>query len=132
MLSLLYLLFLLFSFLLLLGEVGVEGEEVGDEVGLGEGCGEVVGGEYGSIIVAVGFEEFLRHGDGVVEVGQAAVGVQGTSVKYGLGGLSNALALLLCCLGPWERIVYLLLAVTVVRFQSSAHHSHPCHVNIRY
>ena len=42
----------------------VEGEEVGDEVGLGEGCGEVVCGEDGSVVVAVGFEEFGRHGDG--------------------------------------------------------------------
>ena len=47
-------LFISFS-LLLLGEGGVEGEEVGDDFGLGHVGREAVGGHDGAVVFAVGF-----------------------------------------------------------------------------
>ena len=98
------------------GVEGVEGEQAGDDVALGHRGREGVGGHDGAVVVAVSLEQFGRHGHGVIQVGQTAVGVQGSCVKDGLCRLRNALPLLVRYLGPREIVVNDVLAVTVIRF----------------
>ena len=62
-----------------LGSISVEGEEVGDAVGVVVEGAAVEFVDQG-VEAEVGLGELGRHGEGVVEVGQGAAGVEGAGI----------------------------------------------------
>ena len=70
----------------LFGQCLVQFEQFGDAGGFGHGGGESVCSHHGAVVLAVGSTQFGRHRHFVVEVGEGAVGVLGTSVKDSLCG----------------------------------------------
>ena len=79
----------------------------------------------------MGFPQLRGHSGLVIEIGEAAVRVQGTGIQNGLSGLFN-----FCFLGiggrrPGKIVLDIIDGVTVIAFQSATNGSHPCHMNIR-
>ena len=92
---------------------------------------ETIGCHHSFIIGLVGTAQLHRHGYLVVQVCQAAVGVQCTGVQNALGCLFNFRLLLLCRGGPGEVVVNDVLGIAVVTFNSSTDGPHPGHMDIR-
>ena len=60
---------------------------------------------YGAVVLLVGAAEFGGHGGFVVEVGEAAIRVEGTGVQDGLGRLLDLRPLCLRGIRPGEIVV---------------------------
>ena len=77
---------------------------------------EAVGLHHGAVVDAVGTAQIGRHGSFVVEVCKAAIGIFGTGVKNGLGGLLDFGFLFFVWIRPREVVIDNGSAVTVITF----------------
>ena len=76
------------------------------------------------------FAQLRRHGDFVVEVGKAGVGVQGAGVENGLCGLFDFGLLRVGGRRPREVVLDYSVRVLVTHFQSASNGTHPRIMNI--
>lgn len=77
----------------------------------------------GFIVGLVRFTQFRRHGHFVVEIGKAAIGVQGAGIENRLSGLLNLGLLLLGGCWPREVVIDNIYRISVIALDSSAYSS---------
>ena len=112
----------------------IPGKQKGHALGIGfpgffaaaQGVGSINGG----VELLVGFEQGGWHGERVVQVGQAAAGVLGTGIEYGLGGFFYGKLGFVgcgCCgqVGPGEVVVNDVFGVAVTAFQTATNSTQP-------
>lgn len=76
--------------------------------------------------------QFRRHGQLVVEVGEAGVRVEGAGVEDGLRGLLDPGTLRVGGRRPREVVVDDVLAVAIIALQPPADRAHPRHVDVGF
>jgi len=74
-------------------------------------------------------EQWLRHGQRVVEVGQRGGGKKGAGVEHGLGSGFDGGTLVVAGVGPGEVVVNDAGGIAVIALQATAHGAHPGHVH---
>ena len=84
----------------------------------------------GFIVLLVGFPQLRRHGQLVVEVGQARIRVEGPRVEDRLGSPLDFGPLSLGGIGLGEVVVDDFDRIDIIAFQSPAYYPHPGHVDI--
>lgn len=95
---------------------------------------KLVGAVNSGIQLLVGLAQAGRHAQWVVQVGQAAVWIQGTGIEHGLGGrFDGSVCLALRSRGErlGEVVVDDMCRVKKVTFQTSTHTDNPSHVHGR-
>lgn len=107
------------------GEGLVAGEEEGDAGGVGGGVFIGVGGVDGAVQRLVGAEQIGRHGERIVEIGQARARMRGAGIEHGLGCGFDGDALLVGGFGPGEVVVNDAGGITVIAFQPPTDSAHP-------
>ena len=103
-------------------------EEEGDALGVVRELA-AVGFLDGAVQLAVGCYQLGRHGEWVVEVGQAAVRVLGAGIQNSLGQLRDLLLLRLRAFRLGEVVVEYICRISVVALQSSGHSADPSHMH---